>query len=161
MGDAVLLFTLSPAFPKAEHILLVWGDIPFIQPATVEALVAAHIINNNDFTFITRIVDSAYTVVSRDLWGHVSGVVETRESGTVNPQYGERDIGLFIFRSAPVMEMLGEDLPGKWGRSTGEHGFLYIIAHLVAAGLRVEAHSLACELDTISLNSMKDLDEFL
>ena len=31
MGDAVLCFKQSPACSSAEHILLIWGDIPFIQ----------------------------------------------------------------------------------------------------------------------------------
>jgi len=161
MGDAVLLFEKSPASPETEHLILVWGDIPFIQPATVAAMVDAHLQHGNDFTFATRIVDSAYTVVSRDQEGKLTGVVETRELGITAPQAGEREIGLFIFRSSPVMRALRENLSGKWGRSTGEHGFLYIIAHLVSGGLKVEAIPVATELDTVSLNSMNDIDAYL
>jgi len=161
MGDAVLLFEESPASAGTEHLILVWGDIPFIQPATVSEMVDAHFKHANDFTFATRLVDSAYTVVSRDQEGKLTGVVETRESGITVPQSGEREIGLFIFRSSPVMRLLRDNLSGKWGRSTGEHGFLYIIAHLVSAGLRVEAIPVATELDTVSLNSMNDIDAYL
>jgi len=161
MGDAVLLFEQSPASAATDHLILVWGDIPFIQPATVSAMVDAHLEHENDFTFATRLVDSAYTVVSRDPEGKLIGVVETRESGITVPQSGEREIGLFIFRSSPVMHALRENLSGKWGKSTGEHGFLYIIAHLVSAGLRVEAIAIATELDTVSLNSMNDIDAYL
>jgi len=161
MGDAVLLFEESPASVDAEHLILVWGDIPFIQPATVAAMVDAHLQHGNDFTFATRIVDSAYTLVSRDQEGKLIGVVETRELGITAPQSGEREIGLFIFRSSPVMRLLRENLPGKWGHSTGEHGFLYIITHLVSSGFQVEALPVATELDTVSLNSMHDIDAYL
>ena len=161
MGDAVLLFEQSPASVAADHLILVWGDIPFIQPATVSAMVDAHFKHENDFTFATRMVDSAYTVVSRDPEGKLIGVVETRESGITVPQSGEREIGLFIFRPSPIMHALRENLFGKWGKSTGEHGFLYIIAHLVSAGLRVEAIPVATELDIVSLNSMNDIDAYL
>lgn len=161
MGDAVLRFDQSPAFAKAAHVLLVWGDLPFIQPETVAAIVGAHIEHKNVFTFATRVVDSAYTVVSRDAAGRVTEVVETREQGIDAPQAGERDIGLFIFHKNVVIDALREDLPGKWGKSTQEHGFLYIIRHLSARGCRVEALTVATELDLVSLNSLKDVAAFL
>ncbi len=160
MGDAVLQFEHSPAHPGCDHILLVWGDIPFIQPETVKVLVDRHINDGNDFTFATRIVESAYTVVSRDSKGNVSGVLETREQGALI-QKGERDIGLFIFKSSIVMDALRKELPGKWGVSTGEHGFLYIIAHLASTGYKVEALSIASDLDIVSLNSLQDIDAYL
>jgi bifunctional N-acetylglucosamine-1-phosphate-uridyltransferase/glucosamine-1-phosphate-acetyltransferase GlmU-like protein len=161
MGDAVLRFDQSPAFANAEHVLLVWGDIPFIQPETVATVVKVHIEHNNDFTFATRQVDSAYTVVSRDAVGQVTGVVETREQGIAAPQAGERDIGFFIFRKAVVLDALREELPGKYGKSTDDHGFLYVIGHLAARGLRVEALPVATELDLVSLNNLKDVDSYV
>lgn len=161
MGDAVLQFERSPAFPGAEHVLLVWGDIPFLQPLTVATMIDTHIREGNDFTFATGMVDSAYTLVSRDAAGQVTGVVETREQGIAKPQAGERDIGLFVFRKTVVLDALREDLPGKWGKLTGEHGFLYIIGHLVSRGLRVAALPIATELDLVSLNSVKDIDAYL
>ena len=160
MGDAVLRFDQSPAFDNAVHVLLVWGDVPFIQPQTIASLVDEHLEKGNDFTFATRRVDSAYTVVSRDEAGQVTGVVETREQGIAEPQAGERDIGLFIFRKHVVLDGLREELPGKWGRSTGEHGFLYLIGHLAARGLGVAALPIATELDLVSLNSLKDVDAY-
>jgi bifunctional UDP-N-acetylglucosamine pyrophosphorylase/glucosamine-1-phosphate N-acetyltransferase len=161
MGDAVLRFAQSPAFAGAEHVLLIWGDIPFIQPETVAAVVQAHLAHTNDFTFATRLVDEAYTIVSRSAEGTVTGVVETRESGIAKPQSGEREIGLFVFRKNVVLDSLRDDLSGKWGTSTGEHGFLYVIGHLAARGFRVEALRVATELDLVSLNSMKDIHGYL
>lgn len=160
MGHAVLQFVSSPAFYSAEHILLVWGDIPFIQQSTISSLVNYHFNSNSDLTFATRVVDSPYTVVWRDMADRVSGVIETREHGITVPLSGERDIGLFVFRKEPVLSMLIEDLPGKYGSMTGEHGFLYVIQHLVTRGLRVEALPIATELDLVSLNSIQDLASY-
>lgn len=161
MGDAVLQFQNSPAFGEADNVLLMWGDIPFIQPKTVAAMIKAHFDHRNVFTFITSFVKSAYTLVSRDVSGCVMEVVETRELGITEPPAGERDIGLFIFRKSIVIEALREDLPGKWGKTTGDHGFLYLVGHLARRGLRVEALPIATELDLISLNSVKDVAVFL
>lgn len=161
MGDAVLRFEESPAFADATDVLLVWGDIPFIQEATIASVVQAHRDRGNDFTFASRIVESAYTLVSRDPAGRVTGLLETREAGIRDPQPGERDIGLFVFRKDAVFPLLREDLPGKWGRTTREHGFLYLVEHLAARGLRVEAIPVATELDLVSLNSLQDVHAFL
>lgn len=159
MGDAVLCLERSFA-PPTEHVLLVWGDIPFIQPATIATLVSRHIKNNNDLSFATRIVDKAYTVVRRDLKGRVLDLEETRESGRLVTG-GERDIGLFAFRRAPVLERLKKDVPEKYGKQTGEHGFLYIVRQLVVQGLKVEALPIATELDLVSLNSLSDVQPWL
>ena len=161
MGDAVLHFAQSPAFRNADHVLLVWGDVPFIQSKTLAKMVKAHFQHNNDFTFVTRHVDSAYTRVSRDSLGNVIGVVETREQETLAPQAGERDIGLFIFRKSLVLNLLKEELSSKWGKFTGEHGFLYVIEHLVARGFCVEAMPIALEMEIISLNTLKDIESYI
>lgn len=161
MGDAVLRFEDSPVYKHADQVLLVWGDIPFIQPVTLTTLVQSHIERGNDFTFATRYVDAAYTLVSRDLNDAVTSIVETREMGIEKPPAGEREVGLFVFRKEPVFKALREDLAGKYGRVTNEHGFLYIVAHLVNRLLRVEALPIATELDLVSLNSMSDIDSFI
>jgi bifunctional UDP-N-acetylglucosamine pyrophosphorylase/glucosamine-1-phosphate N-acetyltransferase len=158
MGHAVLA---GLAEIDAEHVLLAWGDIPFLQAGTVAAMVGAHHAMGSDFTFASARVESAYTIVSRKPGGRVRGVTESREAGIADPGPGERDIGLFIFRREPVVAKLQEDLPGKFGKQTGEHGFLYVIGHLAAAGFKVEALPVAGQLDLVSLNRMADIEAYL
>ena len=157
MGDAVLRFEHSPVASVANHILLAWGDISHLQISTVSTLAQSHIDCDNDFTFVTRLVDRAYTQVQRDRTGRVVAVSETREQGVKDPQPGEREIGLFAFRKQPVFDMLRADLPGKLGSFTGEHGFLYVIEHLARSGAKVAALPIATKLDLASLNSLSDL----
>ncbi len=156
MGDAILCVRNAPP-SDAEHLLVVWGDVPLIQPETPDQMRAVHAAHGNDFTFVTRHVDSAYTVVSRDEDGRVRALSETREAGSA-PVAGERDIGLFIFRERQVLDLLAQRLEGAVGKTTGEHGFLYIVRHLVERGLKVEALPIATELDLVSLNQLSDLD---
>ena len=150
-------FPNSTAFPAAKHVLLIWGDVPFVQPETIAAMVEAHHSSGNDFTFASRVVSNPYTVVLRNEIGEVTGVFETREAGVMPPTIGERDIGLFIFRKEPVFDMLREDLSGKWGRNTGEQGFLYVVDHLVRRSCKVEGLPIAKEIETVSLNTVKEM----
>jgi len=158
MGDAVLHFADSPVFFETEHVLLIWGDIPFIQSQTLNVMINTHYEQSNDFTFVTKYVDTAYTVVKCNNQGQVIDVIETREAGIKTPQSGERDIGLFVFRKQPVFDLLRAELPGKWGKLTNEHGFLYVIQHLVKQGYRVQSLAIATDMDLISLNEIKDIE---
>lgn len=159
MGDAILYLESSQSEPS-EHVLLIWGDIPFIQAKTVANLVAQHFRDDNDLTFATRVVDHAYTIVRRDTKGRVIALEETRETGKPLER-GERDIGLFVFRRAPVLHCLKQDVPRKFGKHTGEHGFLYVVQQLVGQGFKVEAVPIATEIDLVSLNSMSDIEPWL
>jgi bifunctional N-acetylglucosamine-1-phosphate-uridyltransferase/glucosamine-1-phosphate-acetyltransferase GlmU-like protein len=162
MGHAVLQWLNSPACTPNAQIILLWGDVPFIQASTLQGAVEAHVRAQADFTFATRLVDSAYTVVQRDAQGQVTGLIETREEGAATgPAPGERDIGLFVFDAAKVLPVLQEEHPRKFGRTTGEHGFLYLVGALAERGLKVQAVPIATELDLVSLNSLKDVDAYL
>jgi len=160
MGDAVLCFKQSPAYQQNGHILLSWGDIPFLQYQTILDLVESHLSNNNDFTFVSKEVKNPYTLVQRDSDGCVMSVIETREYKSKQVAKGEREIGLFIFKKN-ILSFLNEELKGKYGTTTGEHGFLYIIKHLVDKGFKVDALPIATDLDLVSLNSMEDIDGYL
>jgi len=161
MGDAVLCIDSLEKFTNSKHVLLVWGDIPFIKQETVETMINYHFEKDSDFTFASRVVDEAYTLVIRDKSGNVTHLIENREEGITDLGPGERDIGLFIFRRSLTLQTLREELPNKWGKSTGEHGFLYIIEHLVSKGLQVEALPIAQEIELVSLNNVRDASPYL
>jgi bifunctional UDP-N-acetylglucosamine pyrophosphorylase/glucosamine-1-phosphate N-acetyltransferase len=156
MGDAVLAFDQSPAAHDADTIILVWGDIPFLSDATLDATLAHHEDTAATLTFPSAIVDAAYTVVTRGPDGHVSALDETRLLGTA-PSPGERDIGLFVFRAQPVLAALRASAAGH-DPAHGEHGFLHIVRRLAAAGQRIEAVPIATLRETVSLNALADLE---
>lgn len=160
MGDAVLHFKESPSFSSASNIILVWGDIPFIQMDTLVQMLTCHEANNNDFTFPTRFVDSAYTVVHRNQEDKIIEVLETKESGIKKPKYGERDMGLFVFKKDKIFSQLEAESPSKIGKSSGEHGFLYVIKELILQGAQIESLPIATEKDLISLNHLEDVQSY-
>ena len=157
MGDAVLRYEQSPTFSSGEHLLLLWGDLVGLEHTTIAKLVDHHIQASNDFTFVTKVVNRPYTRVIRSPTGDLLSVKETRELPSFNTLQGERDIGLFIFRKSVVFPLLRADLPGKNSSSTNEHGFLYVIEHLVASKYKVEALPIATDNDLISLNTVADI----
>ena len=115
----------------------------------------------NDFTFPTLDSDSAYTLVERDNNNNVINVIETRDTRETELSFGERDIGVFLFKKEPVFKLLNEDLPNKFNKRNQEHGFLYVIQHLAKKGYKVEALKIAKEIETVSLNSLDDLEDYI
>lgn len=157
MGDAVLKFENSPSFKIAEDIILIWGDVPFIRKITIQKMVERHIDKNNIFTFVTAETKMAYTRVIRDKKGNIQDLIETREEGLLI-ESGERDIGLFIFKKKEIFDLLKKDLPKKYSSKTNEHGFLYLISHLVQNGYKVEGLKIANKKELVSLNKIADLN---
>ncbi len=157
MGDAVLHFKKSPSFELSEDILLIWGDIPFIEENTIKKMVERHFEKDNTFTFVTAKTNAAYTRVNRDQNNKIIEVLETREEN-LPVKKGERDIGLFIFKKKEIFDLLELNLSKKYSSKTKEHGFLYLVSHLVKNGYKVEGLEIAKSKELISLNKISDLD---
>ena len=159
MGDAVLQIAEAAETGSLDDVLLLWGDLPFVQQDTLHALVALHRAGNNTMSLATRHVDECYTYIVRDHRGRVTRVVETREEPAVVPAKGERDTGIFVFRREAVLNCLRSRGLGAIGRTTGEHGFLYVVSQLVDRGLTVEGYPIAGELEVLGFNTPADLAE--
>lgn len=154
MGDALLQTRVH--VPAGADVLLAWGDIPFLQGATIARLVESHHADGNYFSLVTKMVERSYTRVKRAPDNSVVEVLETRELG-VSPEAGERDIGLFLFNAQTVFSCLDASCPEAIGSATKEHGFLYVIARLSAQGFRVQGYPIADDLDVLGFNTPEDL----
>jgi bifunctional UDP-N-acetylglucosamine pyrophosphorylase/glucosamine-1-phosphate N-acetyltransferase len=142
MGHALL--QAEEHIEENEDVLLVWSDIPMLDALTIRHMVDCHIVSQNDFSFVTAICDSCYTIVSREK-GLVRSVIETRAAGMLPGKGGERDIGLFIFKKQPLFSLLKEE--GGIAEVNGRKEF----------GCKVEGYPLAKEEDLLSFNTPEDL----
>lgn len=161
MGNAIL--QLRQAKSIAEDILLLWGDLPFISSKSIENLINHHFNEDNDFSFLTLKTTSCYTIVERDDLQKIRRVIETRELKPSKSflSSGERDIGVFLFKKEIILDYLARDLANKFGLKSGEHGFLYVIEHLVNDGFRVSGLETKNKIEGVSFNSLEDIKEFL
>ena len=116
-----------------------------------------HQVFENDFSFATYCGDTCYTVVKREN-GKLKEVLETKLL-EIEPPEGE--IGLFIFKAAPVFDLLGSNNNKSYSNDKDEHGFLYVIKDLLLLGFKVEGYPVAREQDILSFNSPADLNDIL
>jgi bifunctional UDP-N-acetylglucosamine pyrophosphorylase/glucosamine-1-phosphate N-acetyltransferase len=159
MGDAVLQIARLTSLNAHDEVLLIWGDVPFAQTETIDELLRLHHRDRNVLSFPTRRTDNCYTYVERSDTGQVRRVVETREQAGAVPSAGERDTGIFVFNRQLILEALKRGGDEAIGRTTGEHGFLYVIGQLASEGHAVEGYPIASELDAIGFNTPDDLRE--
>jgi bifunctional UDP-N-acetylglucosamine pyrophosphorylase / glucosamine-1-phosphate N-acetyltransferase len=160
MGNA-LLGLRNIVHHLSENILLAWGDLPFISEDTVSELVEHYFFESSDFSLVTAHSSNPYTIVMRDNLNNIQQVIETRESkAPISDKSSERDIGIFIFKRELVLDFLEKPAYNKFGDNSGEHGFLYILEHLVKAGFKVTSTETMQNIETISFNSPKDVEGY-
>ena len=157
MGDALLQFKKSDKYNVTNNVLLVWGDIPFIRKSTILKLIDSHYKNKNDFTLISKFVKNPYTFINRNKKNKIISITETYKS-KIKINKGERDIGLFLFNKKIIFKYLKYDYYNKFNKLTQEHGFLYLIEHLVKMGFKVQSLPIASSREIISLNTISDLN---
>ncbi len=158
MGDAVK--KISKLNKLSENILLIWGDIPFFKKTTIAKLIKLYFKNKCDFAFPTILIDNPYTYVKRKKNGQVNEVIETKNKKT-KYKFGERELGIFIFKRKLVLDLLKKNLPNKYDNITGEHSFLYIIKHLVKENKNVMGFNISKKIETVSLNYINDLKDYI
>jgi len=159
MGNAVLQFKKSKKYKMTKNVLLIWGDIPFIKKSTVLKLIISHNNNNNDYTLISKFVKNPYTVIKRDKKKEIISIEETYKSKK-KINNGERDIGLFLFNKKLIFKYLTRDFYNKYNKHNKEHGFLYLIEHLVKMGYKIESLPIASSKEVISFNTLSDLKSY-
>ena len=157
MGDAVIQLRKINSELK-DNILLIWGDVPFISTDTINRSVETHFKNRNSFTFPTILSEDQYTVVKRDRSNRVKSVLESKNNPEIaSSKIKERDLGIFIFRKDIVLDLLDKDLPGKFNKVDGEHGFLYVIDHLYKLSKKIGTVRVSDPKEALSLNAIEDL----
>ena len=178
MGDAVFLgvgHLLANDLDLAHwSIVVVWGDIFGLSSITVRKSLKIFEETNVDFFFPTLFARNPYTMCIRNNEGAIIEVIERREiaknqaskaisvAGMVERlpfDFGERDIGLFVFKAIESYTVFCKCRSQLEGAVTGEIGFLKLIKFLIEDGLRVGAEPIAQSGDAKAFNSMEDLRE--
>ena len=83
-----------------------------------------------------------------------------RESKDIKIEKEEREISDFLCLTMKSLSsaLEEEELDGKFGSSSSEHGFLYIVNHLFKRGHLIEALNIASADEAVSLNKLSDLE---
>lgn len=119
-------------------VVVTSGDVPLLDTATLEALVAQHVERGDAVTLLTTVLQdpTGYGRVVREADGTVAAVVEQRDATAAQRAITEINAGVYVFDAAHLraaLEGLGTD------NDQGEVYLTDVVAHARAAGLATSA----------------------
>lgn len=89
-------------------VLILYGDVPCLRPATVQALLEQHARESDDLTALAMEVgpDNEYGRLVLDPAGGLERIVETRDADPTQKAITLASSGIFVFRADPLRSCL-------------------------------------------------------
>ncbi len=154
-GDAVR--AALPSFEGFEgDVLILYGDVPGLETATLRALVDQHRARNAALSLLTtEVADPAgYGRIVRRPDGSLRGIVEQKDLARDEHEIREINPGIYCVRSRalwPALARLRAD------NAQREYYLTDIVAMSVAAGETVETRAVADPGEVAGINSREDM----
>ena len=158
-GTGHALSLARPALPaSAREVLLLYGDVPLLAPATAARLLAHHRATRAAATVLTfRPADpTGYgrIVRARGRSGRLRAIVEERDATAAQRRLREANAGVYAFDTAALWPALAAGTPAN---AQGELYLTDTIHRLVRSRRRVEALPVADPLEVAGVNDRRQL----
>ena len=146
------------AIPRdfAGDILITYGDLPMLSPATLREFRAAHRAGASQISFITVTLPDAgaYGRVVRDSSDEVTAIVEARDATPAQRIITEINTGVYLVDAAFLREALDELAPNN---AQGEYYLTDIVSVARARGMRILGWRAGDPAEFVGINSREEL----
>jgi len=159
-GTGHALLVARPHVPAtATELLLLYGDVPLLAPATLEALRARHRTRRAAATVLTFTPPdpTGYGRILRDQAGRPRAIVEERDARPAERRTRECNSGIYCFEPAALWTALGRLAERPPRNAQGEVYLTDVIGLLVRAGRRIEAVRVADPQEVAGINDRRQL----
>lgn len=155
-GQAVLL--ALEQLPAAGHTLVLYGDVPLVRPATLQALMSAHVQEGAAATLLTTRVEdpTGYGRVVRDGQGRFVRVVEEKDASPEEREIREINTGIYAFALEALRRHLASLTPDN---RQGQYYLPDVLARLVAEGSPVATVAAEDPAEVLGVNDRLQLAE--
>ena len=157
LGTGHALLQTEPVLEdKAGTVLLLYADVPLLEPGTLGRLVEAHRSARAMATVLTAGLDDPYGYgrVVRDDQDRIVRIVEERDASSDERLIREINSGIYCFALAPLFDALHQLAADN---SQGEYYLTDLIAEYRRHGLPVETLRLDSADELRGVNSRVDL----
>ena len=144
--------------PTPDHLLVLSGDVPLIQPATIADLLDFHLSEGAAMTILTAVPDdpTGYGRVLRNstAGAEVAAIVEQKSLAPDQLSAPEINSGIYVFRTTSLfthLDQLGSDNAHR------EYYLTDMAGLLVAAGERVVALTAADIDEVLGANTIAEM----
>jgi bifunctional UDP-N-acetylglucosamine pyrophosphorylase / glucosamine-1-phosphate N-acetyltransferase len=141
---------------EGRDVVILSGDVPLVRAATLAALVATHRRTKAAASLLTAVLDEPGSLgrIVRGPNGRVLRIVEARDATPDELHLREVNAGLYVFRSERLFAGVQKLRPHPPG---GELYLTDVVKDLAAAGLRVEAETIADPSEAFGINTRLEL----
>lgn len=147
---------------KAENILVIYGDTPFVKSDSLKALISLHFKSGANLSMLTAQAANFkgaykslehYGRILRDAHHHIVGIVEYKDASLGQKKIKEINPGVYMFKT----KWLWENIKKIQNQNAQKEFYLTDIVEIAAAqGQRVP--SLLVDVkEVLSINSREDL----
>lgn len=155
LGTGHAVMQAVPHLGPAEAVLVLYGDTPLLQPATLEALLDLHRRSGAAAAMLTAELDDprGYGRVVRRDDGGVTRVVEEADATPEDARIREINAGTYVFEPLALREGLDALRPAN---AQGEYYLPDLVGWLLSTGRQVTA--LVTDAETaMGINSRREL----
>jgi bifunctional UDP-N-acetylglucosamine pyrophosphorylase/glucosamine-1-phosphate N-acetyltransferase len=147
---------LSALEGHSGTVLLVYGDVPFLRPETLEVLLAHHRAQGAAATLLSdlRVDPAGYGRVVRDQAGNVRRIVEDADATPEERSIREINAGTYAFDARALREALSTLRPAN---AQGEYYLTDVVARLLEGGQTVAAVVAGDSMEATGINSRREL----
>ena len=159
LGTGHALMQAEPVLKgRKGDVLLLYSDVPLLEPGTLQRLLEAHRNAKAAMTVLTAELPDPYGYgrIVRDEKGHISRIVEERDASADERAIGEINSGIYALSLASLFQHLAQLATDN---SQGEYYLTDLVALYRQEGLRVEAVRLDNADELRGVNSRVELAE--
>ena len=154
LGTGHAVAQAVPGIDDDSVVLVLYGDVPLIQSATLKKLVETA--SGGSLAVLSVMLDdpTGYGRIVRDMNGRVSKIVEQKDANADEQAIHEGNTGILACSARPLknwLAQLGND------NSQGEYYLTDVIAMAVGEGYPVEVQIAECEAEVTGVNDKKQL----
>lgn len=155
-GHAVQQVKNADVLSGDETVLILSGDVPLLQPVSLEQLVLSHQRNGHDLSLLVTDLDNphGYGRVLCDVQGAVGRIVEEKDASADEKAVRTVNTGIYVLnwgKIAPLLDELSSN------NAQGEFYLTDIVALAVAHGFIVRPVALGDPQEMLGVNSRADL----
>jgi bifunctional UDP-N-acetylglucosamine pyrophosphorylase/glucosamine-1-phosphate N-acetyltransferase len=141
---------------EADQVLILYGDVPLIQPDTLQRLLSHSSANGLALLTVTLDDPTGYGRILRNEQGQVQAIVEQKDASAEQRLITEGNTGILV---APRVQLSSWLARLSNNNAQGEYYLTDVIAMAVADGLRVETEQPASAQEVQGANDRIQLAE--
>lgn len=156
LGTGHAVQQAMPQFDDNGSVLVLFGDVPLIRPATLHSLIETAASNRLALLTVNLNDPTGYGRIVRDVKGRVTRIVEDKDATADERAIREVNTGILCAPAAKMRAWLGSLSNNN---AQGEYYLPDVIAMAVADGIEVLAQQPKQEWETLGVNTKAQLAE--